>query len=259
MNNYNLKFIAENLIETFKEAGNASIDLYKKGLKIEIKKDGSPVSNGDIHVNEMISNKRRETTPDIPIVSEETVDLNKINTFKNFWLIDPIDGTKLYIAGKDTYTLNAALILNYKPAVGLLSAPKMNQIFYSYGMNESYLLEKNIIKKLSCEKKTPKNEIIAVTSSLNPSEEILKKLKEYGMTSFKNMSSSYKFCVIATGEFDIYAARERAYEWDYAAGHAIVEHAGAIITTLENKSFQYGKKDYKNLSLLIRRAKKLND
>ena len=79
------------------------------------------------------------------------------------------------------------------------------------------------------------------------------------MTSYKNMSSSYKFCVIATGEFDIYAARERAFEWDYAAGHAIVEHAGAIITTLDNKDFQYGKKDYKNLSLLIRRSNNLND
>ena len=73
------------------------------------------------------------------------------------------------------------------------------------------------------------------------------------------MKSSYKFCVIANGEFDIYAAKERANEWDYAAGHAIAEHAGAIITTLENKEFKYGKEDYKNLSLLIRRSKVLKD
>ena len=259
MNKNELKSIAEGLIETFNIAGQESIELYAKGLKIEIKADNSPVSNGDLRCNELITKKILELTPNIPIVSEETVDLKIKNKNKIFWLIDPIDGTKLYIAGKDTYTLNAALILNYKPVIGLLGAPKMNQIFYSYGMNESYLLEKNIKKKLNCNKQTPKNEIIAVTNSPNPSEEILTKLKEYGMTSFKNMSSSYKFCVIATGEFDIYAARERAYEWDYAAGHAIVEHAGAIITTLENKSFQYGKKDYKNLSLLIRRAKDLND
>ena len=79
------------------------------------------------------------------------------------------------------------------------------------------------------------------------------------MTSFQAMHSSYKFCVIATGEYDIYAAKERAYEWDYAAGHAIAEHAGAIITTLDKKKFKYGKDDYKNLSLMIKRSENLSD
>ena len=73
------------------------------------------------------------------------------------------------------------------------------------------------------------------------------------------MSSSYKFCVIASGEYDIYAARERANEWDYAAGHAVAINAGAIIQTLDGKPFLYGKEDYKNQSLLIRRSKNLND
>ena len=259
MKNTKFKNIAENLIDTFDEASLASIELFKKGLKIQIKEDGSPVSNGDLLVNEIIKKKIKELTPEIPIISEETVNLNEENFHKDFWLIDPIDGTKLYIAGKNTYTLNAALIINYKPVIGLLAAPKLKKLFYSYGKNESYLLENNKKKKLNCEKKTPNNEIVAVTNSPAPSKEILDKLKEYGMTSYKNMSSSYKFCVIATGEFDIYAARERAFEWDYAAGHAIVEHAGAIITTLDNKDFQYGKKDYKNLSLLIRRSNNLND
>ena len=72
------------------------------------------------------------------------------------------------------------------------------------------------------------------------------------------MASSYKFCVIATGEYDIYACVGRACEWDYAAGHAIAEGAGAIITTLENQQFKYGKSDYKNLSLIIKRNKVLD-
>ena len=73
------------------------------------------------------------------------------------------------------------------------------------------------------------------------------------------MASSYKFCVIANGEYDIYAAKERANEWDYAAGHAIAEHAGAIIKTLEGKEFRYGKDNYRNPSILIRRKNNLND
>ena len=72
------------------------------------------------------------------------------------------------------------------------------------------------------------------------------------------MASSYKFCVIAKGDFDIYAAKERACEWDYAAGHAVAENAGAIISTLDGELFSYGKEDYKNPSLLIRRSKDLN-
>lgn len=259
MDKNQLKIIAESLIDTFETAGIESIKAYEKGLKIEIKEDKSPVSNGDILVNEILSKKIAELTPNIPIISEETVNLKVKNKFKDFWLIDPIDGTKEYISGKKEYTLNAALIIDYKPAIGLVSAPKMNKIFYSYGMNNCYLLEQGAKKKLNCFKQTPKNEIVAVTSSPDPSKEILKKLKENGMTSYKSMRSSYKFCVIATGEFDIYAARERAYEWDYAAGHAIAEHAGAIITTLDLKKFNYGKTDYKNLSLLIKRANNLND
>ena len=73
------------------------------------------------------------------------------------------------------------------------------------------------------------------------------------------MASSYKFCVIASGEYDIYAARERANEWDYAAGHAVAANAGAIIKTLNGDPFLYGKEDYKNPSLLIKRSENLSD
>ena len=119
-----LKFISESLIDTFKVAGKESIDLYAKGLKIETKEDNSPVSNGDLKVNELITNKIKELTPNIPIVSEETVNLKIKNTAKIFWLIDPIDGTKEYIAGKDEYTLNAALVIDSVPILGLVGAPK---------------------------------------------------------------------------------------------------------------------------------------
>jgi len=259
MNRSELKNIAEGLVETFNSAGQESINLYSKGLKIEIKEDNSPVSNGDLRCNELITNKILELTPNIPIVSEETVNLKIKNKEKIFWLIDPIDGTKEYIAGKDEYTLNAALIIDKVPNIGLVGAPKKKQLFYSYGSGDSYLLENNKKIKNECLKKTPKNEIIALASSSNPSEDIMKELKKYNVTSVVKMASSYKFCVIANGEFDIYAAKERANEWDYAAGHAVAEHAGAIIKTLDGGPFDYGKEDYANPSILMRRAQNLND
>jgi 3'(2'), 5'-bisphosphate nucleotidase len=259
MNRDELKRIAENLVDTFKNAGNESIDLYKKGLKIKIKEDKSPVSNGDLIANELITKRIKKLTPNIPIISEETVDLNIKNTAKVFWLIDPIDGTKEYIAGRDEYTLNAALIVNTVPVLGVVGVPKKNRLFYSYAPGESYLIESGETKKINCQKKQPKGKIVALSSAIKPSDIILNKLKEFNVNSIVKMASSYKFCVIANGEYDIYAARERANEWDYAAGHAIAQNAGAIIKTLDEKPFLYGKEDYRNPSLLIKRAENLND
>ena len=258
MNKSELKNIAERLIETFDIAGQVSIDLFSKGLKIEIKSDNSPVSNGDLACNKLITNKILELTPNIPIVSEETVNLNIKNKNKIFWLIDPIDGTREYIKGKDEYTLNAALIINKVPVIGLVGVPKKKQLFFSYNPNESYLIENNNIKKINCEKKQPKNKIVALSSVEKPSIEISKVLEEYKVNSVVKMASSYKFCVIASGHYDIYAAKERANEWDYAAGHAVAANAGAIIKTLEGKAFLYGKEDYRNPSLLIKRSNNLN-
>ena len=254
-----LKFICENLIETFNKAGRESIDLYAKGLKIEIKDDKSPVSNGDLRVNDLITEKIKQLTPNMPIVSEETVDINKKNTANIFWLIDPIDGTKEYIAGKDEYTLNAALIINTVPVLGLVGVPKKNRLFYTYAPGESYMIENSKTKKIICAKQQPKGKVVALSSVLKPSDIILNKLKKFNVSSIVKMASSYKFCVIATGEYDIYAARERANEWDYAAGHAVAQNAGAIIKTLDEKPFLYGKEDYRNPSLLIRRSENLND
>ena len=259
MNKEDLKKIAEGLIDTFNYAGKESITLHKEGLKVEIKEDKSPVSNGDLKVNEIISKKISELTPNIPIISEETVDLKVKNNAKIFWLIDPIDGTKEYISGKDEYTLNAALVINTVPVLGLVGVPKKNRLFFTYAPGESYLIEKNTTKKISCKKLQPKGKVVALSSVFKPSDIILNKLKQYNVTSIVKMASSYKFCVIATGEYDIYAARERANEWDYAAGHAVAQNAGAIIKTLDEKPFLYGKEDYRNPSLLIRRAENLDD
>ena len=259
MKSNDLKTISESLINTFNDAGKMSIELYKKGLQIEIKEDKSPVSNGDLKVNELITNKIKDLTPNVPIVSEETVDLNKKNKAKIFWLIDPIDGTKEYIAGKDEYTLNAALVINTVPVLGVVGVPKKNRLFYTYGLGESYLIENEKTKKINCKKQQPKGEIVALSSVIKPSDMILNKLKKFNVTSIVKMASSYTFCVIATGEYDIYAARERANEWDYAAGHAVAQNAGAVIKTLDEKPFLYGKEDYRNPSLLIKRSENLND
>ena len=94
---------------------------------------------------------------------------------------------------------------------------------------------------------------MAHSSKLTP--KIAAIYKKYNVTNFTRMKSSFKFCVIASGEFDFYAAEPRACEWDIAAGHAILEHAGGIITDFDGKEINYGKKDFKNPGLILRRGK----
>ena len=136
----NLKEICDNLIDTFILAGKKSIELRKIGLKKETKSDNTPVTNGDIEVNNILTEKIKSLTPNIPIVSEES-DSNKLKTNLNeFWLIDPIDGTYDYISNKDEFTLNAALIINKQPKLGIIYAPAKKRLFYSFGEGFSYEL-----------------------------------------------------------------------------------------------------------------------
>ncbi len=257
MNINELKNLAESLIETFLNAGQKAMELRNKGLKITFKSDNSPVTNGDLEVDKLLRKRIIKITPNIPLISEETVNLTKNNKYKNFWLVDPIDGTREYINNENEFTLNASLIIDLEPAIGVIYAPAKKRLFYSYGKGYSFeKFEKNKIQ-LECKKKTKLGEVHAVSHSLEPTPETLEAHKKFNVKSSIKMKSSYKFCVIAAGEFDLYAAKARAHEWDIAAGHAIVKHAGGIVTTLDEKEFKYGKVYYKNLSLLARRSEKL--
>ena len=251
MNIEEKKQITLSLIETFNRAGNLAISLREAGLKKEIKADNTPVTNGDIEVNKILIEKITQVTPNILIVSEENLANKNNRDLNNFWLIDPIDGTNDYINNRDEFTLNAALILNKKPAIGIITAPAKKRIFYSYGISNSYELINN--EEISLINKKRNNyEIKAVSYSDELKPEIKKIHKDNKITSHQKMKSSLKFCVVATGEFDLYAAEPRACEWDIAAGHAILEQAGGKITDFNGNEISYGKPEFKNTSIILK-------
>ena len=251
MNIQEAKKITLSLIDTFSRASQVALDLRKVGLKKEIKSDNTPVSNGDIEVNKILTKKISEITPNIVIVSEENTAHKNDKNLKNFWLIDPIDGTRDYIGNKDEFTLNAALIINKKPAIGIITAPAKKRVFYSYGISNSYeLINEQEISLI--DKKKDYDHMKAVSYSNELKTEIKEVHKKYNITSHQKMKSSLKFCVIAAGEFDLYAAEPRACEWDIAAGHAILEHAGGKVTDFNGNEVLYGKPEFKNPSLIIR-------
>ena len=248
----NIKKIVENLVETFINAGEISLSLRLKGLTKEIKSDNTPVSNGDLEVNKIITEKILELTPNILIVSEETSDNKSMNNLKDFWLIDPIDGTYDYINNLEEFTINAGLIINRKPVAGLIYAPAKKRMFFSYGENLAFELINGKTVKLDSAKNFDKEEIKFVTYSNNIKPEIDLIHKKLNVKKLTRMKSSLKFCVIAAGEYDGYVAEPRACEWDIAAGHAILKHAGGNVTDFDGNEILYGKKDFKNPSLILK-------
>ena len=252
MTKIDTKSIAESLIDTFLKAGEISLELRKKGLIKKIKSDNTPVSNGDLKVNEILIKKISQLTPNVPIVSEETSENKSSKSLDDFWLIDPIDGTYDYINNLDEFTINAALIINKKPEVGLIYAPAKKRMFYSHGTNFAFELINGKPIKLDTSKNFNKNEIKFVSYSNKIKPEIAKFHKQFNVKKIVRMKSSLKFCVIAAGEFDGYVAEPRAFEWDIAAGHAILKHAGGVITDFNEKEILYGKENFKNTSLILK-------
>ena len=247
-----LKYVVEHLIEIFLTAGDLAIKLREKGLINKIKSDNTPVSNGDLEVNELILSKISEITPELPIISEETSENKDISNLKNFWLVDPIDGTYDYINNLEEFTINAGLIINNKPVAGLINAPAKKRMFYSYKKGFAYEFSKGKTKNLNDipTKKSEDIKFISYSNKIKP--EIQKIYNDLGVKKNIRMKSSLKFCVVAAGEYDGYVAEPRAYEWDIAAGHAILENAGGSVTDFNGNEILYGKKDFKNTSIILK-------
>ena len=253
----NIKIIIENLIDVFLSAGELSLSLREKGLTKEIKPDNTPVSNGDLEVNKFITDKISNITPDIPIISEETTDNKDNKTLKDFWLVDPIDGTYDYINNLEEFTINAGLIINNKPAAGLIYAPAKKRMFYSYGKGNAFeLCDGKTINLNDKNIKSRPIKFISYSDKIKP--EIQKIYQEIGVVESTKMKSSLKFCVVAAGDYDGYVAEPRANEWDIAAGHAILEHSGGTVTDFDGNEIFYGKKDLKNPSLILKSRNIIN-
>ncbi len=252
MTEINFKKVVEDLLDVFLYAGKISLDLRDKGLIKKIKSDNTPVSNGDLEVNKIISKKISNLTPNIPIISEEVSDNKNLTNLKDFWLIDPIDGTHDYINGLEEFTINAGLIINKKPIAGLIFAPAKKRLFFSYEKTSAFELLNGQNVKLDSSKNFNKENIKFVSYSNRIKPNIEKIHKDLNVKKIVKMKSSLKFCVIAAGEFDGYVAEPRACEWDIAAGHAILQGAGGIITDFDGNEILYGKKNFKNPSIILK-------
>ncbi len=239
----------EKLIEMMFIANEFIMSIFSKSsINFEIKEDKSPVTEADIGANNILFNKLNEIFPNIPVVSEEDKS-SHILIPKNhniYWIIDPLDGTKEFINGRDEFTCNVGLIEDGQPKLGLVSLPA-KKLVYLGGKNfgsikindsrESKPINYKSIKGLT--------RVVASKSHLNEkTKEFISSLKT--KVDLVQAGSSLKFLKIAEGQADIYPRLGLTSEWDTAAAHAILEGAGGHVKQINGDKLLYGKEDILN-------------
>ena len=241
------------LIKISKNAGDAIMDIYESEFDVNFKSDQSPLTKADILSNKIICQSLKKITPDVPILSEEssTIPYHERSKWNQYWLIDPLDGTKEFIKKNGEFTTNIALIYKNRPIFGMIHVPVSNEIFWgskemgSYHINGSSLSNK---KKISVSQKTNDN-LRIVSSRSHPSGDLKRLLDKLENFELVSIGSSLKFCLIAKGEADCYPRFGPTSEWDSAAGEAILEAAGGSVVKLNGETLKYNlKKDFINPS-----------
>lgn len=228
--------------EIVKEAGSIAVATRKAGLEVQYKQDKSPVTNADKKVSDFIYGKLAGVVLE-EIICEER-DNRPLQDTKNFWLIDPIDGTRSFLKGEETYTINIACIKEGIPKIGFIYQPATDKLYYT-DEDGGLIVEQNgaiVETKAGSEK----DKFTAVIGSHYFGKLTKHFLKNQFIDEVLTIPSSIKLCLIAEGRADIYPRFGKTMEWDTAAGHALILAGGGDILDLEGNSLAYAKAGFEN-------------
>ena len=245
-------------VEIAKEAGIAITEIYNSDFDYQLKKDLSPITAADNLSHNIITERLKILTPKIPILSEENCNIPyKIRSqWTQYWLVDPLDGTKEFISQNGEFTVNIALIENNNPILGVIHLPVTNETYWGSQVNGSFYSNKNNDVERIRVSENHQNPMRLVASRSHPSDvlnSLLEKIIDYEIIE---VGSSIKFCLIASGQADCYPRFGPTSEWDTAAGEAIVRFAGGHVIATNGNSMNYNlKEDYLNPNFLVSNGK----
>ncbi|MGE5357192.1 MAG: 3'(2'),5'-bisphosphate nucleotidase CysQ [Deltaproteobacteria bacterium] len=251
-----LSFINE-IKKIAKDAGNILMHIYHSGFEssIEYKADNSPVTIADKTASDYIVSALQILNPEIPVLSEESIipSYDERKKWKNFWLIDPLDGTKEFIKKNGEFTVNIALIINKKPVLGVVYAPDNDLMFWAVrGMGAYQIIDGKDQKMFSNPVDPERKGLKIVLSRSHLDKATLDFLKNYNDPVVINRGSSIKFMEIASGSAHIFFRFNEVKEWDTAASHIILKESGADMKNiLTGKNIFYNKKDMKIPGFLV--------
>jgi len=236
-----------------RQAGAAILSHYQTGTPIITKGDGSPVTAAD-HASDAILVPGLESfTPAIPVVSEEGVEAGRVPDISggSFWLVDPLDGTKEFIAGTGEFTVLIGLIQAGRPVLGVMLAPVSGEMYSASAPDAAWAVTPTGRQALHA-RPLPANGKIAVTTSFRRANERLEAyLATLPVETRIPRRSAFKFAEVARGVADLYPGFGVSYEWDTAAGHALVLAAGGAVTLVDGSPLSYGKPTFKNPDILV--------
>jgi len=240
------KELIKEVVEVSKMAGKSILGIYDNpNIEFKLKNDSSPLTKADIASHQIIVDSLKKIDSSVPILSEEDSDIpfDIRSKWNQYWLIDPLDGTKEFINRNGEFTVNIALIENNQPALGVIHAPALRKTYWGSAEKGSYSQKENLEKNIIKVNKNQGNTTRVLASRSHPSPELdqwLDTLEKYEMLF---MGSSLKFCLLASGEAQLYPRFGPTCEWDIAAGDAILRFAGGSILSLDGEKIEYGKKE----------------
>jgi 3'(2'), 5'-bisphosphate nucleotidase len=254
MTESDLGVFAEAIAEIAVEAGKAILEIYQQDFEVVQKSDDSPLTQADLASHRIICDALAHLTPDIPVLSEESSEIDyatRADWFQ-YWLVDPLDGTKEFINRNGEFTVNIALIRFHSPVLGVVHVPVSGVTYTGLvgkwaSRHASDGSMEHIGIRLPCA-----DPMVVVGSRSHANPRLMDFLGQMGDYELISMGSSLKFCLLAEGSADFYPRLGPTSEWDTAAAHAVVLAAGGKIITLDGKPLRYNtKKSLLNPEFLV--------
>jgi 3'(2'), 5'-bisphosphate nucleotidase len=238
--------LLDQLADAAQEAAEAILAVVRRGFEVESKRDSSPVTEADRVAELIILAALARAAPGVPVIAEEEVAAGRIPSHKdNYFLVDPLDGTKEFVRGGDDYTVNIGLIEGGVPRLGIVYAPATGRMHGGIVGQDAWLDEGNGRQPIRTRPRGA--EVTAVASKSHLNQATIDYLEAaVGACGYLSIGSSLKFCIVAEGKADIYPRAAPTSEWDTAAGHAVLLAAGGLVDGPDGTPLRYGKHAFLN-------------
>ena len=237
------------------QAGAVILQHYADGTTVSRKADSSPVTAADEAGEAVILAGLRALTPEVPIVAEEAVAKGEVPEVGagEFWLVDPLDGTKEFISRNGEFTVNVGLIRDRVPVLGVVLAPARGLAWWGAAGEGASRREDGKVSAIQVRRR-PAQGAVAVASRSHRDAETDAWLAAEGISDTVSAGSSLKFCLVAEGKADVYPRFGPTMEWDTAAGDAVLRAAGGSVITTDGEPFRYVKPSFRNPGFIARGA-----
>ena len=238
--------LLDDMADAARQAGEAILDIVRRGFDVETKRDSSPVTQADRAAELIILGALARAAPGVPVIAEEEVAAGRIPAHGDtYFLVDPLDGTKEFVRGGDDYTVNVGMIEKGTPRLGVVFAPATGRLHFGGAGAGAWLDHEGTTRRIKTRPRGQKLTAVASKSHLN--QQTIDYLDHAaGGCAYVAVGSSLKFCIVAEGEADIYPRGSPTSEWDTAAGHAILLAAGGLVDGPDGEPLRYGKRAFLN-------------